>query len=128
MVNCISRIFITVCPQGSWGDNCTETCTCMEANTETCDTTTGFCTCKSGWQAANCDIDIDECDDAAVHQCPGNSTCQDTEGSFFCQCNTGFFKASDGNCQGRAYCLREMKEYQPDFEKQCTVELQWLEH
>ena len=109
MVNCNAHIFITVCPQGNWGDNCTETCTCVEAYTDTCNTVDGSCSCKSGWQDANCDTDIDECANAAVHQCPGNSTCQNTLGSFFCQCNIGFSKASDGNCQGRAYCVRDIK-------------------
>ena len=90
----------SVCPEGNWGDNCTQTCSCVTANTRTCDGVTGTCDCLDGWTGGSCNVDIDECNKAAIHQCPDNSECQNTNGSFYCQCNTGYLKAGDATCQG----------------------------
>ena len=45
-------------------------------------------------------LDINECSNSAI-QCPINSHCLNTEGSFECQCNVGFRKESNGHsCEG----------------------------
>ena len=45
--------------------------------------------------------DIDEC--TAESPCHVNATCNNTEGSYVCECNTGF--SGDGfTCEGR-FCL-----------------------
>ena len=45
--------------------------------------------------------DIDECNDANGG-CPHH--CLNTDGSYYCQCNTGYEETADGQCQGRGYC------------------------
>ena len=99
------ELFISVCPEGSWGDNCTKTCGCMEANTERCTHDEGVCVCKEGWEGGVCNVDINECLFPAVHNCPENSECQNLNGSFYCLCDIGFSKASGGTCQGNAFFL-----------------------
>ena len=48
-------------------------------------------------------IDIDECD-AGSHDCDMNANCTNTEGSFTCQCITGYY--GDGyNCTGESLFL-----------------------
>lgn len=89
-----------MCPEGKHGDSCNETCNCVIANTDTCNAVTGTCTCKSGWEGATCDTDTNECNNATVHNCSENSECRNIDGSFYCLCNSGFSKSSDGSCQG----------------------------
>ena len=101
---CFCSLF-SVCSEGNWGDNCTLTCSCVTANTRTCDGFTGTCDCLDGWTGSSCHKDIYECNNAAIHQCPDNSECQNTKGSFYCQCNTGYLKAGDATCQGTVKTL-----------------------
>ena len=94
-------------------DECTDISPC-HANA-TCDNTFGGfnCTCADGYvgdgdildingdpTTGTCD-NVDECDAANgsdfVHNCHGNATCTDTDGSFECQCDIGY--EGDGvNC------------------------------
>ena len=48
----------------------------------------------------NCNItDIDECD-KGIHECSENAECHDTDGSYWCECWSGFM--GDGfNCTGQ---------------------------
>ena len=51
-------------------------------------------------QSRNDFIDFDECAEG-THNCPGNSTCNNTVGSFKCDCNPGFNYSDTTNmCQG----------------------------
>lgn len=34
--------------------------------------------------------DINECLNSSLHNCHADATCQDTDGSFNCECNKGF--------------------------------------
>ena len=87
------------CPEGNWGDNCTQTCSCNTANTRTCDIVSGTCDCLDGWTGDSCDFDIEVC--SFYHECPDNSVCQYTDGSFYCQCNLGYlYRTEDHTCQG----------------------------
>ena len=96
-------VFISVCPEGNWGDNCTQTCSCNTANTRTCDRVSGTCDCLEGWTGDSCDFDIDEC--SIHHECPDNSVCQYTDGSFYCQCNWGYrYRTEDYTCHGIHFC------------------------
>ncbi|WAR04750.1 MLP-like protein [Mya arenaria] len=88
----------THCDAGYWGGNCSETCTCITANSKACNRTNGICTCKSGWEGSTCESDINECDNSSV--CPDNSQCRNTNGSFECNCNSGYVATADGTCQG----------------------------
>lgn len=40
------------CPEGKFGANCSNNCTCK--NGATCDPVNGTCTCTQGWKGRNC--------------------------------------------------------------------------
>ena len=46
------------CQYGSYGENCANTCNCV--NSLKCDSVSG-CICMTGYIGEKCDIDIDEC-------------------------------------------------------------------
>ena len=52
----------------------------------------------TGWRYDRCP-DVDECS-LNIHQCLGNSTCQNTDGSYKCPCDQGF--EGDGKIQCNA--------------------------
>ncbi|CAG2200661.1 unnamed protein product [Mytilus edulis] len=83
----------TACAEGEWGQNCVENCTCETENTNSCNKTDGSCNCKTGWKGDNCDTDINECDNATI--CQANSLCENTNGSYVCVCNEGYFNSKD---------------------------------
>ncbi|XP_062609553.1 uncharacterized protein LOC134271352 [Saccostrea cucullata] len=88
-VNC------TECNSTTFGDQCSETCSCNAVGSINCDDITGNCTCKDGWNGSNCDFTI-ECE-AGANNCHKNASCQDTKDSYNCSCNVGFY--GDGiNC------------------------------
>ncbi|KAL4236418.1 hypothetical protein ACF0H5_004803 [Mactra antiquata] len=86
------------CVQGTFGDNCNNTCTCETESTSLCDTTNGTCYCKDGWTGVNCEDDILECEGTDV-LCGNNSVCADVPGSYICNCSTGYFKTGSGQCR-----------------------------
>ncbi|XP_053372974.1 uncharacterized protein LOC123561094 [Mercenaria mercenaria] len=86
------------CDQGQYGVDCTNTCSCNTSNTETCNPVNGSCTCKSGWDGDNCGQNKNECT-LNTFTCPQNASCEDTQGSYKCNCDTGFSKTSDEKCK-----------------------------
>ncbi|BFZ22776.1 hypothetical protein BsWGS_25813 [Bradybaena similaris] len=86
-------ITCTECPRGTWGTACANRCTCVAPNTEACDRVSGNCTCKVGWQGADCSVDIDECS-RGMNVCSQFSTCRNTPGGFVCPCQSGYFRRS----------------------------------
>ncbi|XP_052777286.1 uncharacterized protein LOC128214704 isoform X2 [Mya arenaria] len=83
----------TVCRAGLFGKNCENTCGCNIENTVLCDHVTGNCTCKQGWSGGDCTDDVDECKgETDVCSTRPNSTCINSDGSFKCECNEGFFE------------------------------------
>ncbi|KAI8737995.1 multiple epidermal growth factor domains protein 6, partial [Biomphalaria glabrata] len=90
----------TPCNATSFGVNCSQTCTCIEANTLDCNDKTGVCTCLPGWNGSKCDLDIDECLLNANYCTDPNSSCLNLNGSALCECKTGFQRPAPGNfCQ-----------------------------
>lgn len=87
------------CAPFTYGDNCLSDCSCVQNNTECCDSVTGQCTCQSGWTSSDCSVDIDECYENAMW-CPDYSTCYNTNGSYECVCNDGLVFTQLGECQG----------------------------
>jgi hypothetical protein len=63
----------------------------------------GGCECAPGWDGApgSC-ADVDECD--APSPCSDNATCINTDGGFFCACESGFAKDDNGECVDKDEC------------------------
>ncbi|XP_071360802.1 adhesion G protein-coupled receptor E5 [Trachinotus anak] len=68
--------------------------------------------CKQGYDTEGRDcVDVDECEHA-LEQCGEHTNCFNTEGSFYCQCKSGFknirgavnFTAINGQCQDENEC------------------------
>ena len=90
---------LTACLEGTFGAECSQNCTCNTRNTVACNTTSGECQCEPGWTGAACGTDVDECAGSSP-VCPQHSNCTDTDGSFLCLCETGYYKNSTGMCEG----------------------------
>ncbi|XP_059160834.1 multiple epidermal growth factor-like domains protein 10 [Physella acuta] len=84
----------TACEEGYWGTECSNTCSCSVLGTSTCDRVSGTCQCKSGWSGTNCDKDVDECLQNTTN-CSSHSHCNNTDGSFVCLCDDGYFNSSN---------------------------------
>ncbi|CAG2228183.1 unnamed protein product [Mytilus edulis] len=69
-----------------------------------CNNVNGSCTCKNEWKGANCDMDINECDDATTCDSIPDSTCQNSVGSYDCVCNAGYQKNASNLC-GSRFCF-----------------------
>lgn len=92
-------IYISVCDQFHWGENCMNDCNCGPGS-DRCDPVDG-CVCKSGWQGTECDADINECNTVnSPCDTEGKQKCVNTAGSYVCQCQTGYHNVS-GVCQSK---------------------------
>ncbi|XP_071101363.1 uncharacterized protein [Haliotis cracherodii] len=108
----------TPCTGRTYGMNCANPCTCVFANTASCNTTNGSCTCHTGWTGTNCETNVDECA-ATQSVCTGaEEVCRDTDGSFACDCEAGFKKSTANQCVA---CTRPT--YGNNCEKTCTCVL-----
>ncbi|CAL1544205.1 unnamed protein product, partial [Lymnaea stagnalis] len=72
------------CLNWTWGAECNKTCACHIINSDYCNTVTGQCLCKPGFQSTNCDLDIDECQQA-TNSCIYDMQCVNTVGSYLCK-------------------------------------------
>ena len=92
-----------VCANGGTRDDDTNTCACADDwGGDTCESPDRICvngtkdddanTCDcagTGYAGTTCETDIDECATNA-HNCDPNARCDDTDGSFTCECNSGY--------------------------------------
>lgn len=91
--------YFSVCPNFTWGFECSQDCACVQSNTEVCNPVNGECTCKEGWENTTCSDDTNECLNGMA-DCTLNSTCYNNDGSFKCICDPGFMMNANGTCEG----------------------------
>ncbi|GBP52834.1 Platelet endothelial aggregation receptor 1 [Eumeta japonica] len=78
------------CPEGKWGRNCQNSCTCL--NGGTCEPLTGQCACTPGWRREACEKPCapgsfgDGCLEAC--NCQNSATCDGASGA--CTCLSGY--------------------------------------
>ncbi|XP_062609556.1 uncharacterized protein LOC134271356 [Saccostrea cucullata] len=79
-----------VCQNYTFGEQCSQVCTCVTNQTEVCNASTGFCQCITGWEGSDCSKDVDECKDK-ITQCDKElqQACVNTPGSSHCECRFG---------------------------------------
>ena len=99
----ISLSLSAACPEGTFGDGCTQTCDCPGQHVQSCDHVDGTCRCKAGWGGSSCDEDIDECASDNLNDCSDtdHTVCQNTDGGFTCVCQEGFETDSNDVCIGK---------------------------
>ena len=85
------------CDEGTWGEECMNTCNCLE-NT-LCDVETGCTHCVVGWSGTGCSVDINECDSEDLYDCPSDHVCSNIDGSYECVCPAGT-RLTENNCVG----------------------------
>ncbi|KAH9505774.1 hypothetical protein Btru_055751, partial [Bulinus truncatus] len=84
------------CSDFFYGKDCSQQCNCNSFHS-TCDKTNGTCHCIKGWTGPTCDDDIDECLDTASCNSTKNELCVDTEGSFYCSCQLGYYRPNSSS-------------------------------
>ena len=90
---------LTGCVAFMYGPYCNQSCTCVVANTVSCDSVTGACSCRTGWEGSTCSSDVNECSSGDVCL-DDNDACVNEAGGFRCDCNAGYVRDSAGACQG----------------------------
>ena len=55
LYRCVQGIyyFISVCPEGTFGERCAQQCECVNG---ICEPGNGTCVCETGWEGFRCDI------------------------------------------------------------------------
>ena len=66
----------------------------------------GTCSCPQGWTGHDCSIDVDECS-SSESLC--QQKCENTDGSYTCSCNPGFYKVSDNSSECLPHTARLLK-------------------
>lgn len=89
------------CPEGYYGENCQEQCSCGQGS-ERCDHITG-CYCKPGWTGTLCETDINECNNTDNPCNSYTEECINNDGSFICKCKEGFTNSANDSCKGKMH-------------------------
>ncbi|CAG2253242.1 unnamed protein product [Mytilus edulis] len=124
----------TACAEGEWGQNCAENCTCVIANTNYCNNTEGSCNCKTGWAGDYCESDVNECTSNSTI-CQTFSMCENTNGSYVCVCDDGYFNSADvckgssntfgKNCAQTCSCVVTNTDNCNSVDGSCTCKTDW---
>lgn len=89
------------CPSLYYGPGCRQLCECNGRSTS-CDPVTG-CVCEDGWRGTSCEVDVDECRETPGICGSGLEECFNTNGSYRCQCLTGYSRnPASSICEGKA--------------------------
>ncbi|XP_055997526.1 fibrillin-2-like isoform X2 [Ostrea edulis] len=86
------------CRDFTFGEQCSEACSCIVNNSQNCDAETGICICKTGWEASDCSQDVDECEEKII-ECDTSlyQVCVNIPGSARCECRFGGLNITDCN-------------------------------
>ncbi|XP_065942258.1 uncharacterized protein [Magallana gigas] len=115
----------TKCPEGYYGENCQEQCSCGQGS-ERCDHITG-CYCKPGWTGTLCETDINECNSTDNPCNSYTEDCINNDGSFICTCKEGFTNNANDSCKDidecneSSTCQHNCTNLQGSFECACTT-------
>ncbi|XP_065942257.1 uncharacterized protein [Magallana gigas] len=115
----------TKCPEGYYGENCQEQCSCGQGS-ERCDHITG-CYCKPGWTGTLCETDINECNSTDNPCNSYTEECINNDGSFICRCKEGFTNSANDSCKDidecneSSTCQHNCTNLQGSFECACTT-------
>ncbi|XP_059150292.1 uncharacterized protein LOC131937116 [Physella acuta] len=126
------------CENGTFGHNCSQNCSCVTSNTDYCNKVNGSCVCKQGWTGDRCQTDFDECGNKTF-DCPENSNCVNTNGSYDCDCIDGFKKTilnkaqciecENGtfghNCSQKCSCVTSNTDYCNKVNGSCVCKQGW---
>ncbi|CAL1529149.1 unnamed protein product, partial [Lymnaea stagnalis] len=93
------------CDANRYGQDCSQKCGCVPANTLDCNDKDGVCACKKGMTGAYCEVGIDECADTSFCRGP-HENCTNLKGSVVCGCRSGYERNyQDDTCQDTNECL-----------------------
>uniref|UniRef100_K1QTK6 Latent-transforming growth factor beta-binding protein 4 n=1 Tax=Magallana gigas TaxID=29159 RepID=K1QTK6_MAGGI len=115
----------TKCPEGYYGENCQEQCSCGQGS-DRCDHITG-CYCKPGWTGTLCETDINECNNTDNSCNSYTEECINNDGSFICKCKEGFTNSANDSCKDidecneSSTCQHNCTNLQGSFECVCTT-------
>ena len=103
LVTALQELFIiSACNDtDSWGENCANKCDCG-IGADHCDRLTG-CVCNQGYNGTYCTENINECL-RSPSPCINNQKCVDTEGSYYCTCETGYLIHNE-TCVGMLFLV-----------------------
>ena len=81
--------FCVACEDFTFGEQCSQPCNCDQQHTVHCNSVSGMCSCKMGWEGIDCSKDVDECKEGSITCETDLQICVNTPGSAHCECRYG---------------------------------------